>query len=117
SLVPHYDPPTPDKALADCPKLAETLGRIHKIRQLGEKVLVFARSLNMQDLLKRMLEFEFRIDVDIVNGQVARRGSTKGLKNTRKDILQRFKQSRGFNAIVLSPDVAGVGLTLTEANH
>jgi SNF2 family DNA or RNA helicase len=117
SLVPHYDPPTPEEAIRDCPKLAETVAHVRRIRQLGEKVLLFARSLNMQDLLKRVIEFEFRIDVDILNGQVTRQGSTKGLKNTRKEIVSRFRNSKGFNAIVLSPEVAGVGLTLTEANH
>lgn len=117
SLVPHYDPPAPEEAIRDCPKLAETIAHIRKIRQLGEKVLLFARSLNMQDLLKRVIEFEFGIDVDILNGQVTRQGSTKGLKNTRKDIVSRFRNAKGFNAIVLSPDVAGVGLNLTEANH
>jgi hypothetical protein len=71
----------------------------------------------MQDLLKRVIECEFGIDVDILNGQVTRRGSTKGLKNTRKDIVDRFKNSEGFSAIILSPDVAGVGLNLTQANH
>jgi superfamily II DNA or RNA helicase len=117
SLVPHYDPPSPDQAVRDCPKLAETVALLRHIRKLGEKVLLFARSLNMQDLLKRVIESEFGIDVDILNGQVTRRGSTKGLKNTRKDIVDRFKESKGFNAIVLSPDVAGVGLNLTQANH
>ena len=117
SLVPHYDPPSPEQAITDCPKLAETVALLRRIRQLAEKVLLFARSLNMQDLLKRVIESEFGIDVDILNGQVTRRGSTKGLKNTRKDIVDRFKNSNGFNAIVLSPDVAGVGLNLTQANH
>jgi hypothetical protein len=117
SLVPHYDPPSPDQAIRDCPKLGETVALLRRIRQLGEKVLLFARSLNMQDLLKRVIESEFGVDVDILNGQVTRRGSTKGLKNTRKDIVDRFKKSKGFNAIVLSPDVAGVGLNLTQANH
>ncbi|MHB8501147.1 MAG: SNF2-related protein [Candidatus Acidiferrales bacterium] len=117
SLVPHYDPPSPEQAIKDCPKLAETIALIRKIRQLGEKVLLFARSLNMQDLLKRVIEFDFGIDVDILNGQVTRQGSTKGLKNTRKDIVSCFRNSKGFNAIVLSPEVAGVGLTLIEANH
>jgi hypothetical protein len=117
SLVPHYDPPAPKQAVGDCPKLAETVALIRRIHKLGEKVLLFARSLNMQDLLKRVIECEFGIDVDILNGQVTRRGSTKGLKNTRKDIVDRFKNSEGFSAIILSPDVAGVGLNLTQANH
>ena len=117
SLVPHYDPPSPEQAIKDCPKLAETVALLRKIRQCGEKALLFARSLNMQDLLKRVIEVEFGIDVDILNGQVTRQGSTKGLKNTRKDIVSRFRNCKNFNAIVLSPDVAGVGLTLIEANH
>jgi len=117
SLIPHYDPPSSGQAIKDCPKLAETVALIRKIRNKGEKVLLFARSLNMQDLLKRVIESEFGIDVDILNGQVTRQASTKGLRNTRKDIVDRFKKSKGFNAIILSPDVAGVGLNLTQANH
>jgi hypothetical protein len=35
----------------------------------------------------------------------------------RREILQRFRASLGFDVIILSPFVAGVGLTLTEANH
>ena len=31
--------------------------------------------------------------------------------------MDRFKDSKGFNVIILSPDVAGVGLNLTQANH
>jgi len=32
-------------------------------------------------------------------------------------MLERFRNTSGFGAIVLSPFVAGVGLTLVEANH
>src|SRR2546425_5092239 len=32
-------------------------------------------------------------------------------------MVQRFRDHSGFNVIVLSPDVAGIGLTLVEANH
>jgi superfamily II DNA or RNA helicase len=117
SLVPKYDPPTPQQAIRDCPKLAETVALIKQIRQRDEKVLLFARSLNMQDVLKRVIESEFGIDVDILNGQVARQGNTKGLTNSRKEIVSRFRRAKGFGAIVLSPEVAGVGLTLIEANH
>lgn len=117
SLVPSYDPPAPGQAIKDCPKLDETVSLLRKIRRLDEKVLIFARSLNMQDLLKRVIESEFGIVVDILNGQVSQKGATKGLKNTRKEIVNRFKNSVGFNVIVLSPDVAGVGLNLTQANH
>jgi hypothetical protein len=39
------------------------------------------------------------------------------LEYGEKSGLGRFRKSRGFNVIILSPDVAGIGLTLTEANH
>ena len=32
-------------------------------------------------------------------------------------MLKRFKHSEGFNVIIMSPIAAGVGLTITEANH
>src|SRR5260370_38799330 len=88
-----------------------------RIRLVNEEVVFVDRSLDKQDLIKRVIEYEFGTDVDILNGQVTRRGSTKGLKNTRKDIVDRFKKSKGFNAIILSPDVAGVGLNLIQANN
>jgi SNF2-related domain/Helicase conserved C-terminal domain/Restriction endonuclease len=117
SLVPSYQPPSPQDALKQCPKLAAAVECLRKIRSRGEKVLLFTRSLNMQDILRRVIESEFGIEVDILNGQVTRRGETKGLKQTRRGMVERFRASKGFNAIVLSPDVAGVGLTLVEANH
>jgi superfamily II DNA or RNA helicase len=117
SLVPSYQPPSPEEAVKQCPKLAKTLECLRNIRARSEKVLLFTRSLHMQDILAKAIEFEFGIEVDILNGQVTRQGDTKGLKQTRKGIIERFRGSKGFNAIVLSPDVAGVGLTLVEANH
>lgn len=117
SLVPHYRPPSPQEALRQCPKLAATVECLRTIRSRGEKVLLFTRSLNMQDILRRAIESEFGIEVDILNGQVTRGGETKGLKQTRRAMIERFRRSNGFNAMILSPDVAGVGLTLVEANH
>lgn len=32
-------------------------------------------------------------------------------------MLDKFRASRGFNVIILSPFVASIGLTITEANH
>lgn len=117
SLVPRYEPPSPEEAVKQCPKLAKTMECLRRIRSRGEKVLLFTRSLNMQDILARVIAAEFGIEVEILNGQITRQGGTKALKHTRKGIVDRFRGSSGFNAIVLSPDVAGVGLTLVEANH
>ena len=60
---------------------------------------------------------EFGFHVDIINGATSRRGDTRSGNQTRRAMVQRFRDHSGFNVIVLSPDVAGIGLTLVEANH
>jgi SNF2 family DNA or RNA helicase len=55
--------------------------------------------------------------VDIINGATKRHGDTKSASRTRQVIVNRFRESSGFHVLVLSPDVAGIGLTLVEANH
>ena len=39
------------------------------------------------------------------------------INNSRKSIVDGFRNSEGFNVLILSPDVAGIGLTIVEANH
>ena len=39
------------------------------------------------------------------------------MKMSRQQAVDRFQASSGFNAIVMSPLAAGVGLNITEANH
>lgn len=41
----------------------------------------------------------------------------QSVASTRSGILEEFRQSEGFDIIILSPFVAGVGLTIVEANH
>lgn len=117
TLIPRFEPVSRQEAIDRCPKLAKVLECLHGIQTKGEKALLFTRSLPMQQLLATVIGAEFNLDVEIVNGATNRRGDTRSGKATRSAILRRFRESRGFNAIVLSPDVAGIGLTLTEANH
>lgn len=116
-LAPRYEPLDAVDAIEQCPKLAEVLNCLRNVRKRGEKALIFTRSLNMQDILKNALRAEFDLDVDIINGATSRHGDTGSARQTRRTIIKRFRESPGFNVIVLSPDVAGVGLTLIEANH
>jgi SNF2 family DNA or RNA helicase len=73
----------------------------------------------MQSLLAKVLQAEFGIPIRIINGltQRAEIGSSLRPLTSRKAILDEFRTRRGFNVLVLSPHVAGVGLTITEANH
>src|SRR4030042_305090 len=87
------------------------------IRAKGEKAIIFTRTRYMQDILAIVISSKFGLNVDIIRGGTSRKGSTGSFNNNRKNIIQRFRNSNGFNVLVLSPDVAGIGLTLVEANH
>ena len=39
------------------------------------------------------------------------------MKMSRQQAVDRFQETSGFNAIIMSPLSAGVGLNITEANH
>jgi hypothetical protein len=105
-------------------KLKAVIAQLHRIRSRSEKVLIFARHHDVQQLLARVIGAEFGLAVPIINGGTSRgkglNSSSAGsgrAKNERKHILDGFRTAPGFAAIVLSPFVAGIGLTITEANH
>ena len=120
ALVPKYegfDTKNITEAFDQCPKLERVMDILDEIQGRNEKALIFTRSLAMQDLLTKAIRARFRIHADIINGLTSRRGGTRSENSSRKDIIKRFRESEGFNVIVLSPDVAGLGLTFVEANH
>ena len=103
---------------AESSKLREVLSVLHTIRQHGEKAIVFARHKDMQRILVRVFSAEFRKAIRVINGDTPRAGSLrKNGMETRSAILQDFRESEGFDVLILSPFVAGVGLTIIEANH
>ena len=101
-------------------KLRVLIAKLHEIRPNGEKVIIFARLQTMQRILAKVLQQEFDLPIRIINGETKLRASgtlnSRGVR-TRNAILQDFRERPGFNAIVLSPFVAGIGLTIVEANH
>jgi SNF2-related domain/Helicase conserved C-terminal domain len=101
-------------------KLRVLIATLHEIRGKREKVIIFARLRTMQGILAKVLQAEFQLPVRIINGETKLRGSSSlnkaGLK-TRNAILQDFQNAPGFNVLILSPFVAGIGLTIVEANH
>jgi hypothetical protein len=108
---------TPADLLNECPKLAVTLTQLQNIRNSGEKCLVFTRSIQMQQLLSTAFRYAFGLEVGIVNGASPKKGDTHAGRTSREKLLRRFRESNGFDILILSPDVAGIGLTLVEANH
>lgn len=116
-LVPRYEPLSYRDAVEQCPKLKRVLDCLRGVREKREKALIFTRSLNMQQILTSVIREEFKIDVDIINGATSRKGDTHNTRMNRQEIVKRFRGAPGFSVLILSPDVAGLGLTLVEANH
>ena len=104
-------------ALEKSPKLRKVVDILRNVRLRREKALLFTRSLNMQQLLSTTIAAKFGIHVDIINGAMPRGGGSGSGARTREEGIGRFCKSEGFNVLIVSPDVAGVGLTIVEANH
>jgi hypothetical protein len=99
-------------------KLRATLLELHRIRRSREKAIIFARHKDVQRMLARVLSEEFSKPIRVVNGDTPRAGSLrKAGVETRNSILTEFRRAPGFEILILSPFVAGVGLTIVEANH
>ena len=100
-------------------KLIVTVKLLEKIARVDEKVILFAERRKTQHLLAHVIREQFGLEnVSIVNGDTP--GSTQkesSMKMSRQQAVDRFQAASGFNAIVMSPLAAGVGLNIAEANH
>ncbi len=100
-------------------KLIVTVKLLEKITRADEKVILFAERRKTQHLLAHVIREQFGLEnVSIVNGDTP--GSTQresSMKMSRQQAVDRFQAIPGFNAIIMSPLAAGVGLNITEANH
>ena len=93
-------------------RLAETVKALDGIAKRGEKALLFLEDLAMQSACARAIATRFGLkrEPGIINGKVP------GEK--RLAIVDAFQAGPpGFDLLVLSPKAAGVGLTITAANH
>ena len=91
-------------------RLIKTFQLLKEIKARGEKVLIFVTSRKMQAILKHLLEKVFGIKIlPPINGTM--NGAA------RQKFIDEFKTFSGFNALILSPEAAGVGFTITEANN
>lgn len=112
----HHQSLNYEQKIVLCPKLEKLICILDEIKQNGEKALIFTRSINMQHIIAEIIFERFRQKVDIINGASSKR-ETETAKDSRKAMLQRFRSEPKRNFIILSPEVAGVGITLVEANH
>ncbi len=102
--------------MSESAKLKVLLEQLDNIRALGEKVILFLVTKQMQRLLKLWLDQIYGLSIHIINGDTA---AVQGKKEilTRKSMIEDFEVVQGFNIIIMSPVAAGVGLTVVGANH
>ena len=99
-----------DEIIKRSARLIKTFELLEQIKIRGEKVLIFVTSRDMQLILKRLLEEKFGLKIlPPINGTM---NSIK-----RQRFIDEFKRNVGFNVLILSPEAAGVGFTITEANN
>jgi SNF2 family DNA or RNA helicase len=89
---------------------------LHQIQKLGtrgegEKILLFVNSRRMQTWLRIFLAEVYGLsEVSLINGATP--------SAQRQAAVEQFQTSLpGFGLMLLSPKAAGVGLTITAANH
>ncbi|MGI6666586.1 MAG: DEAD/DEAH box helicase [Bacillota bacterium] len=98
---------SPPELLRTSPKLSETVRILRVVRERGEKALIFTHSRGMQEILRTVIVSEFGILPPVINGDSIQRFGT----------VEHFNNTPGFAVMILSPRAAGVGLTITGANH
>lgn len=110
--VDPYDARSRTAWIESSARVQQTLSILDKIRRQGEKALVFIEDRAVQSVFAAVVaaHFELPAEPDIINGE------TSG--DRRQQIVDRFQSlPPGFAVLVLSPKAAGVGLTITAANH
>lgn len=119
----HHDLADPKKSLeelipAESCKIQILDTILSEIKAREEKVIIFAISKKLQEMLALYLQHKYQVPVRIVNGDTKTSASFSSHGAlSRKQILDDFQARPGFGIIVLSPIAVGVGLTIVEANN
>lgn len=102
-IIPKYE----ELEFNNLPKLNKLIEIIESVKQKNEKILIFTEFRKLHSILKRIFMKKYGISVPVIDGET---------KN-RQAAVQAFNQTPGFGVMLLSPKAAGVGLTITSANH
>lgn len=99
-----------DNAIKKSSKMTNLKTILDTIKSKNEKVIIFTRLRKVQQIIYKAVKYWYNIKCFIVNGEITN-------LDKRTSIINEFKKEKGFSVIILSPEVAGFGITLTEANH
>jgi hypothetical protein len=97
--------------IARSARLGKSFEVLRDLERRGEKGLIFVEQRSMQALVANAMATMFGMERPLIIN-----GDTPG--HRRQDMVDDFQtRRRGFDAMILSPKAAGVGLTITAANH
>ena len=107
------DPDALQTMMDNSARIKKTVEILDEICDAGQKVLIFLETRELQYLLARLLSERYGLDsIPIINGETS--------PHRRGKIVSDFQKVRGdgrFDIRILGPRSAGVGLTLTAAQH
>ncbi|WP_165690858.1 DEAD/DEAH box helicase [Consotaella salsifontis] len=98
--------------IARSARMTHAVGCLEAIAAAKEKALVFLEDRSVQSAFASAIATHLGLssEPEIINGSVP--------GDRRLEIVDRFQaRGPGFDILVLSPKAAGVGLTITAANH
>ena len=100
-------------------RLIATIKFLDAIKQKDEKVILFAERRDSQKMLQKIIHERYGIITKIINGDTPSISYSRYNpdKLSRQASIDEFQSVYGFNAIVMSPVAAGMGLNVTGANH
>ncbi|MGM4877058.1 DEAD/DEAH box helicase [Bradyrhizobium sp. 956_D2_N1_5] len=110
--IDAYDHKTAMNWIEQSARMKQVFSILNSLEKTGEKALVFVEHRDVQATFAAAATslLGLRKQPAIING------TTPGSK--RQDIVDRFQSGpKGFDVLILSPKAAGVGLTITAANH
>jgi SNF2 domain-containing protein/helicase-like protein len=99
--------------IAKSARLQATIEALDLVAEKLEKALVFIEFRDMQELLADIVRHRYHLGAlpGIINGQ-----TPSAKRQSLVDEFQATPQGQ-FNLMILAPRAAGVGLTITAANH
>lgn len=110
--VDPYDPTSATEWIEQSARLKQVIGILLQIQSKGQKALVFIEDRAIQAAFAAVAAAQLRLgrEPEIINGETP--------ADERQNIVDRFQsRPKGFDLLVLSPKAAGIGLTITAANH
>ena len=104
----------PEAFIAQSARLDAVIQTLHRIKEAGERVLVFIEHRDLQFRFAEIVRHIFGLErIDVINGDTP--------IPRRQEIVNRFQRhlqtDGGFDMLILGPKAAGTGLTLTAATH